>query len=29
VVEEWLREVDPDDLIGQYLENVRRARRQR
>ena len=26
VVTEWLHEVDPDNLIGQYLENIREAR---
>jgi hypothetical protein len=26
VVSEWLNEVDPENKIGQYLENVRRAR---
>ena len=29
VVTEWLREVDPDNQIRQYLENVRRAREER
>jgi hypothetical protein len=29
VVEQRLQEVDPEDTIGQYLEDVRRGRRQR